>query len=74
MMREAVSDETKFALFDILLDGVECFLFGDLHLCICPAGNFDNHVENAILPVGEKWDIMEGGDDIAVLLNEYAML
>lgn len=31
-MREAVSDESKLALLDVLLDGVEELFFGDLHL------------------------------------------
>ncbi len=68
MMREAVSDVTKTTLLDILLDGVERLLFGDLHLRVGPARDLNDHVEDTIVLVGEEGDVVEGGHDRPVLL------
>lgn len=59
-MWETVPDESESTLFDILLDGIEGLLFGDFHLCVSPSRNFDDHVEDAIVLVGEEWDVVEG--------------
>lgn len=53
VVREAVADVTETTLLDILLDGVECLLFGDLHLGVGPSGNLDDHVEDTVVLVGE---------------------
>lgn len=74
MVGEAVTDEAQLALLDVLLDRVECLLLGDLHLCVGPAGDLDDHVEDAIVPVSEERDVMEGGDDVSILFDEDAML
>ena len=50
---EAVADVTQTALLHVLLDGVEGLLLGDLHLRVGPAGDLDDHVEDAIGLVGE---------------------
>ena len=71
---EAVSDVSKLAALDVLLDGVEGFLFRDLHFCVGPAGDFDDHIENAMILVGEEGDVVEGGDDGTILLDEDTML
>ena len=73
MVGEAVAHEAQTALFDILLDGIERLLLGNFHLGVRPAGNLDNHVENAIALIGEEWDIVERGDDQAVLLDINSM-
>ena len=44
---EAVSDVSKLALLDVLLDGVKVFLLGDLHLGVGPSGNLDDHYGRA---------------------------
>lgn len=71
---EAVTDEAETALLDILLDRVEGLLLGDLELGVGPAGDLDDHVEDAIALVGEKRDVVEGRDDLAVLLDEDAVV
>ena len=74
MVGEAVADITKAALLDILLDGVEGLLFGDLHLGVGPAGDLNYHVEDTIVLVGKERDVVEGGNDRAViLLDEHSV-
>ena len=74
MVGEAVADEAETALLDVLLDGVEGLLLGDLHLGVGPAGDLDDHVQDAIGLVGEEGDVVEGRDDAAVLLDEHTVL
>lgn len=57
---EAVPNEAELALLDILLDGVEGFLLGDLHLGVGPAGDLDDHVEDTSILVGEQGDVVPG--------------
>lgn len=57
---EAVANETQPALLDILLDGIERLLLGNLHLRVRPARNFDDHVEDAVVLVCKKRDVVEG--------------
>ena len=71
---EAVADETQAALLDVLFDGVEGLLLADFHLGVGPAGDLDDHVEDAIVPVGEKRDVVEGGDDLAVSFDEDSVI
>lgn len=66
---ETVANETQAALLGVLSDGVEGLLLGYFHLGVCPAGNFDDHVEDAIAPVGEERDVVPGGDDLTVSLD-----
>jgi len=66
VMGEAVANEAQAALFGILFDGVEGLLFGYFHLGVGPTGDLDDHVEDAIVPVGEKRDVVEGRDDLTV--------
>ena len=74
MVGEAVSDEAQLAALDVLLDGIEGLLLGDLHLGVRPARDLDDHVEDALGLVGEERDVVKGRDDGAVLLDEDAML
>lgn len=74
MVREAVANIAQLALLDVLLDRVEGLFLGNLHFCVGPAGNLDDHVEDTLILVGEKRDIMEGRNDGAVLFDEDAML
>ena len=71
---EAVADVTQTALLHVLLDGVEGLLLGDLHLRVGPARDLNNHVQDAIVLVGEEGDVVEGRDDAAVLLDEHTVL
>ena len=74
MVGEAVAHVAQAALLDVLLDGIERLLLGDLHLGIGPARDLDDHVEDAIALIGEKRDVMEwGDDDLAVLFDVDAM-
>ena len=71
---EAVADKPQAALLDVLLDGVEGLLLGDFHLCVGPARNLNNHIQDSIILVSEKRNVMEWGDDISVLLDKDAMV
>jgi len=71
---EAVADETQTTLFDVLLDGIEWLFLGDLELGVGPAGDLDNHVEDAIALVGKERNVVEGGDDGSVLFWIDTML
>jgi hypothetical protein len=66
---EAVTDVTQATLLDILLDRIEDLLLRDLHLRVSPSGNLDDHVEDAVVLVREEGDVVEGGDDGAILLD-----
>lgn len=70
---EAVADETQPALLDILFNGIEGFLLGNFHLCIRPTRNFDDHVEDAVVLVGEERDVVEGRDYGAILFDVDAV-
>jgi hypothetical protein len=68
MVGEAVADEAELALLDILLDGVERLILGDLELGVGPAGDLDNHVEDVVGLVGVQRNIVEGRDGGTVAL------
>ena len=74
VVREAVADETQATLLDVLFDGIECLFLGDLELGVGPAGDLDNHVEDAIALVGKERNVVEGGDDGSVLFRVDAMI
>lgn len=74
MVGEAVADETQATLFDVLFDGVEGLLLADFHLGVGPAGDLDDHVEDAIVPVGEKRDVVEGGNDLTISFDEHSVI
>lgn len=73
MVGEAVAHVAQTTLLDVLLDGVERLFLGDFHLGIGPAGNLDDHVENAIVPICKERDVVERGDDLTALLDVDAM-
>jgi hypothetical protein len=54
---ETVPHESELSLLDVLLDGVEGFLLGDLHLGVGPSGNLDDHVQDGLGLVGEEGDV-----------------
>ena len=62
MVRETVANITQPTLLDILLDGVEGLFFTDLHFGVGPAGNLDDHVEDAVVLVSEEGDVMPWAD------------
>jgi hypothetical protein len=74
VVRKAVADEAQTALFYVLFDGVEGLFFAYFHLGVGPAGHLDDHVEDAIVLVGEEGDVVEGRDDATVVFGVYAML
>lgn len=74
MVWEAVADETQPALLDVLFDGVERLLLANLHLGVGPTWHLDDHVEDKVGVVSKEWDIVEGRDDRAILLDVDAML
>jgi len=71
---EAVADESKLALLDILLDGVEKFLLGDLKFTVGPSWDLDDHVENCLLFIGIQRNVVEGRDWDSILLNVDTVL
>jgi hypothetical protein len=54
---ETVPHESELSLLDVLLDGVEGFLLGNLHLGVGPSGNLDDHVQDGLGLVGEEGDV-----------------
>lgn len=62
-MGEAVSNEAELALLDVLFDGVEKLLLGDLHLAIGPSWDLNDHVQDGLLVVGIEGDVVEGRDN-----------
>ena len=76
MVGETVADVAQATLLNVLLDGIEGLLLGYLHLRVSPAGNLDDHVEDAIVLVGEERDIVERRYDRLVggLFNEDTVL
>jgi hypothetical protein len=63
VVREAVADETEPALLDVLFDGVERLLLGDLHFGIGPPRDLDDHIKDAKLLIGVEGNVMEGRDN-----------
>jgi hypothetical protein len=45
-----------------------------LHLRIGPAGHLDDHVEDRLLLIGKQRDVVPWRDELAVLLDEDAVL
>jgi len=74
LVREAVSHISELALLDILFDGIEGFLLANLHLSVGPARNFNNHIEDRLLLVGIKRDIVEWRKWDAIFLDKDAVL
>ena len=74
MVREAIADVAQLALFDVLFDGVKGLLLGDLHLGVGPTRNLDNHVQDALVGVGEQRNVMEGRYDSSILFDEDTMV
>jgi len=74
MVRETVANETQTTLLDVLLDGVERLFLADLELGVGPAGDLDDHVENAIALVGKERNVVERRDDGSVVFRVYAMV
>lgn len=74
MVGEAVAHKAQTTLLDVLLDGVERLFFGDFHLGIGPAGDLDDHVEDAIVPICKERDVVERRDSLAILLDVDTML
>lgn len=72
-MRETVANIAQPTLLDILFDRIEGLLLGDFHLSIGPTRNLYNHVEDSIVLVGEKRDVMERRDNGAVLFDEHSV-
>ena len=60
MVGEAVANVAEAALLDVLGVG--------------PAGDVDDHVEDAVVLVGEERDVVERRDDLAILLDVHAVL
>ena len=74
MMREAVTNVTKSAPLDVLLDGIEGFFLAYFHLSVRPARDFDDHVEYPILHVSMERDVVERRHDRSILLHVNTVL
>jgi hypothetical protein len=75
-MRETVSNKTQFSLFDVLLDWIVYFIFGDFLLGVRPTRDFDNHVEDLRTCTGrrcKKRNIMPWRDNNTILLKVNSM-
>lgn len=74
VVREAVGDVAEFPLLDVLLDGVQVFLGGDLHLGVGPARHLDHHVEDLVALVGEERDVVERRNGAIFILDVDAVI
>lgn len=74
MMGETVPDETQTTFLNILFDGVEEFLFRDFEFGIGPSRNFNDHVEDTIVLVGEERDVVPWRNDGAILFDKNAVI
>jgi len=77
MMRETIPHETQFALFNILFNRIIIFILRNFLFCICPAGDFNNHIENLWTCGGrgsQEWNIMPWRDNDAVFFKVDAMV
>ena len=74
MMRKTVAHIAQPSLFYILFDRIERFFLGDLHLCVGPAGNLDDHVEDAVVLVGKEGDVVKGGNEGTILFDEDSVV
>ena len=74
MVGEAVADETQAALLGVLFDGVKGLFLADFHLGVGPTRDLDDEVEDAIVLVGEKRDVVEGGHHLALVLDVDSMI
>jgi len=59
LVGEAIADESKLALLDILLDRVQVLLLAYLHLGIGPSWNLDDHVQDSLLLIGIQGDVVK---------------
>lgn len=50
------------------------FLLADLHLGVGPSRHFDDHVQDAIVLVGEERDVVKARDDLATVLDVHSVL
>jgi len=62
MVGEAIANVAQSTLLDILFDGVESLFFTYLHFSVGPAGNFNDHVEDAVILVREEGDVVPWAD------------
>jgi len=59
LVGETIADVAKLALLDVLLDGVQVFFLANLHLCVGPPWDLNNHVEESLLLIGIERNIVE---------------
>jgi len=77
MMRETIPHETQFSLFNILFNGIIILILRNFLFCICPAGDFNDHIENLGTcgrSGSQEWNIVPWRDNDAVLFKVDAML
>jgi hypothetical protein len=73
VVRETVANVAQATLFNVLLDRIEQLFFGYLHLCVGPARDLHDHVENAIVLVREEGNVMERRDNGSILFDVDTM-
>jgi len=61
-------NKPQFSCFDILLNGVEFFLFAYFKLSLGVPRNFNHSVENAFLSIDNKRNIVEGRNASSVFV------
>lgn len=66
---EAVAHKAQPVPLDVLLDGVHELVLRDLHLRVRPTWHLDDHVEDAVVLVGEERNIVKRRHDIVSTLH-----
>jgi len=74
LVGETIADVAKLALLDILLNGVQRFFLADLHLCVGPPWDLNNHVEESLLLIGIERNIVEWRNYVAISLDVDTMV
>lgn len=70
MIWKSVGDIAQSTMFDILLDGIECFTSGNFHFGIGPPRYFNHHVVNIIWIVSTQWNVVKGRNRISILISK----
>ena len=61
-------NEAKSSILHVLLDGVSLLAQADLHLGIGATRDLHDHVEDCLLLVGVKGDVMQEGHELSIPL------
>jgi len=74
MVGETVPNESELSFFDVLFDRIEQLFFRDLHLGVSPSRHLDDHVQDTVVLIGKKRDVVERGENSSTLFDVNTVL